>query len=91
MIHEGDFLGRIIARLHDLPTETNGGHHRAAARTPCRAQAGRCPRRHRPPGTWLPRFTTLGEWSGEQLHLSTPSKLELLVELQQVAEAMRAG
>ena len=46
--------------------------------------------RDTPPGTWLPRFTTLGEWASEQLGLTCPPKLELLVELQQVAEASRA-
>ena len=58
---------------------------RRAARKLADALAGTVP-----PGTWLPRFTTLGEWSAEVQRVSTPSKLELLVELQQVAESMRA-
>ena len=89
MIHEGDFLGGIIARLRQRPTDE--WQHltlllpgRRAARKLADALA-----KETAPGTWLPRFTTLGEWSGEQLRLTTPSKLELLVELQQVAEANR--
>lgn len=90
MIHSGDFLGRIMARLHDLPTEQWADitvllPGRRAARKLADALAGTVP-----PGTWLPRFTTLGEWSAEVQRVSTPSKLELLVELQQVAESMRA-
>ena len=89
MIHEGDFLGGIIARLRQRPTDE--WQHltlllpgRRAARKLADALA-----KETAPGTWLPRFTTLGEWSGEQLRLTTPSKLELLVELRQVAEANR--
>ena len=89
MIQSGDFLGRIMARLHDLPRESWADltillPGRRAARKTADALAGTVP-----PGTWLPRFTTLGEWSAEQQRVSTPNKLELLVELQQVAESMR--
>ena len=89
MIHSADFLGRIMGRLHSLPTDQWADitvllPGRRAARKLADALAGTVE-----PGTWLPRFTTLGEWSAEQQRVSTPGKVELLVELQQVAEGLR--
>ncbi len=90
MIDEGDFLGGLMARIRKRPTAEWSSltvllPGRRAARKMADALA-----RDTPPGTWLPRFTTLGEWAGEQLGFTCPPKLELLVELQQVAEASRA-
>ena len=89
MIHDSDFLGHIMARLHTLPNESWSSitvllPGRRASRKLADAMA-----KTAPTGTWLPRFSTLGEWSAEQLQLMTPGKLELLVELQHVAESMR--
>ena len=90
MIDGGDFLGGLMARIRERPSAEWSSltvllPGRRAARKMADALA-----RDTPPGTWLPRFTTLGEWAGEQLGLTCPPKLELLVELQQVAEASRA-
>ena len=89
MIHDSDFLGLLMARLHTIPKEkwstiTVLLPGRRAARKLADAMA-----KTAPTGTWLPRFSTLGEWSAEQLRVMTPGKLELLVELQHVAESMR--
>ena len=90
MINGSDFLGRLMARLEGIPSEQWSGitvllPGRRASRKLADAMA-----KTAPPGTWLPRFSTLGEWSAEQLGLFTPGKLELLVELQDVAESLRS-
>ena len=89
MIHEDDFLGGLMIRVRKMPKEEWSNltillPSRRAARKLADAL-----KIDTPPGTWLPRFTTLGEWSGEQLRVTTPSRLEQLVELQQVAESNR--
>ena len=88
MIHSGDFLGRIMARLHDLPTEQWADitvlPGRRVARKLADALAGIVP-----PGTWLPLHDVGGvvRRGATRFH---PEQIELLVELQQVAESMRA-
>lgn len=89
MIHPADFLGRIAERLQSIPRQewakvTVLLPGRRAGRKLADALA-----QGNAPGTWLPRFMTLGEWCAEQRGRSTPGKLELLVELQHVAEAQR--
>ena len=89
MIRSGDFLDRIVAKLSGLDKDTWGEitillPGRRAGRKLQEAliqEAG--------PGKWLPHISTLGEWSAEQLGLTVPNKMELLVELQHVAEGMR--
>ena len=89
MIRSGDFLDRIVAKLNALDKHSWGDitillPGRRAGRKLQEAlvkEAG--------PGHWLPHITTLGEWSAEQLGLTVPNKMELLVELQHVAEGMR--
>ena len=89
MIRSGDFLDRIVTKLSALEKQAWGDitillPGRRAGRKLQEAlvqEAG--------PGHWLPHITTLGEWSAEQLGLTVPSKMELLVELQHVAEGMR--
>lgn len=89
MIEASDFLGRIAFAIQDRPrsewdrlTVLLPGRRAARKLADHLAHAA-------PPGTWLPRFTTLGEWAAEQRGVLVPSKLELLVELQQVAESLR--
>jgi len=89
MIREGDFLHRILERLQQmepaqwrdvtilLPGRRAGRKLTEALKQPQYA------------GHWLPHITTLGEWSADQLGLHVPGKVELLVELQQVAEGLR--
>ena len=89
MIRSGDFLDRIVTKLSGLDKDTWGEitillPGRRAGRKLQEAliqEAG--------PGKWLPHISTLGEWSAEQLGLTVPNKMELLVELQHVAEGMR--
>ena len=74
MIHSADFLGRIMGRLHSLPTDQWADitvllPGRRAARKLADALAGTVE-----PGTWLPRFTTLGE-SVSYTHLTLPTIL----------------
>lgn len=89
MIREGDFLHRIIERLRQ---ETFSDWGNITILLPGR-RAGRklteALKSEMPPGHWLPHITTLGEWSSAQLGLHVPGKVELLVELQEVAENLR--
>lgn len=89
MIREGDFLHRIIERLREHPVDRWGD---ITILLPGR-RAGRklteALKPELPAGSWLPHITTLGEWSSARLGLHVPGKIELLVELQQVAESLR--
>ena len=89
MIDASDFLGHIASALHDRPrTEWSRITVLLPGRRAARKLADHLAQ-SAPVGTWLPRFTTLGEWAAEQRGILVPSKLELLVELQQVAESLR--
>lgn len=89
MIREGDFLDHIIRRLR----EVDGRQWESITILLPGRRAGRklteALTHEAPPGHWLPRISTMGEWSSDQLGLNTPGKVELLVELQEVAEGMR--
>ena len=89
MIGSGDFLHRILELLRSEPQDSWGDitillPGRRAGRKLKEALKPEVPR-----GCWLPQITTLGEWSSERLGLQVPGKIELLVELQQVAEGLR--
>jgi len=89
MIQEGDFLSGLMARVRERPVAEWSTlavllPGRRAARKMADALA-----KESSPGTWLPRFTTLGDWCCELLGRTSPTKLELLMELQQVAESHR--
>ena len=89
MIKGGDFLDRIIQRLKEIDGDQWGDitillPGRRAGRKLTEALTHEAPQGH-----WLPRISTMGEWSSDQLGLHTPGKVELLVELQEVAEGMR--
>lgn len=91
MIRKGDFLDDIQNRLRGIPSEQWGDitillPGRRPGRMLAEALAQEAGQGH-----WLPHISTLGEWSGAQLGLHVPGKLELLVELQQVAEKMRSA
>lgn len=88
-MHSGDFLEGIMERLRQNPPATWGDLTiLLPGRRPGRMLAEALAR-EAGQGQWLPHITTLGEWSGLQLGLHVPGKVELLVELQQVAEGMR--
>lgn len=89
MIRAGDFLHRILERLAACPTSTWGD---ITILLPGRRAGRKLTEALKQPehaGLWLPHITTLGEWSAERLGLHVPGKVELLVELQQVAESLR--
>lgn len=91
MIQSGDFLDHIVERLKAVEPSHWGDitillPGRRAGRKLTEALT-----REAAPGHWLPHITTLGEWSADQLSVHVPNKVELLVELQQVAEGMRGA
>lgn len=89
MIAPGDFLDRLLDRLRSIDQDQWADltillPGRRAGRKLMEALA-----QESPEGLWLPKVSTLGEWSGHLSGYHVPGKIELLVELHEAAEGLR--